>query len=776
MVLKSDMSQSSTRLYEFGAFRLDAIERVLWREGEMIVLPPKVFDTLWVLVKEEGRVVSKSELMEAIWANAAVEESNLSQNIYTLRRALGVDDQGRQFIETVPRRGYRFAVPVRLLDETPNDVANGATVATVATGANGANGANGATGANGANGANGTAVADDSQAFAAAQPAAPSALEKEIRPRSAFRTALFAGLGVVILSVLSFGVYQFVDRRGEKGHIAPIEQVRFQRLTDSGDVIHPTISPDGELLAYVRLGEEQGSVWIKQIETGGSLQPLPPSRKGYRSLAFSPDGQYLFFRDQADPGAIYQTPVFGGEQKKVADNVWSDFSVSPDGRRLAFIRRDAARNAHSLILANIDGGDARELGVRQSPLEYGEGAPAWSPDASKLVVSAGSQQPNLLIVDVSTGEEREAPTARWRNISKALWTADGRHLIFSARATDEPTSQLWMLAYPDGPLRRLTNDLEGYFWISLSVDGRKLVTRQQRMISHLWLLPDGDVKKARQLTFGVRNFDGYNGLAWAPDGKIVFSAFANNVTDLYSMNLDGSNRVQLTANAGQDNAFPSVSSDGRYIVFTSNRSGSMQLWRMDVDGRNQKQLTFGVGQKNDGQKDSANFAALSPDGGEVFFIRRGAGSPSIWKVSIEGGASVPVSRLTGATAEGFLSISPDGKWLTYHHVSASQKPGGENTLRIGAATTDGAAEPKLFDLPMRRPITQWSADSMAFDYAAGPFSTSSLWRQPIAGGGPQKLFDFPDRVFNFAWSRDGKNLVVSHGRQQGDALLITNLP
>src|SRR5262249_31807214 len=534
--------------------------------------------------------------------------------------------------------------------------------------------------------------------------------------------------------------------------------------------------PDGKLLAYVRLGGKQGSVWIKQIEMGVPYQPLPPSGKGYRSLAFSPDGQYLFFRDLADPGAIYQTPVFGGERKKVADNVWSDFSVSPDGRRLAFIRRDAARNAHSLVLSNIDGGDARELGVRPSPLEYGEGAPAWSPDSSKLVVSAGSQQPNLLIVDVSTGEEREAPTARWRNISKALWTPNGRNLISAARATDEPTSQLWRLEYPDGPLRRLTNDLEGYFWISLSGDGRKLVTRQQRMISHLWLLPDGDVKKKRQLTFGVRAFDGYHGIAWTPDGKIVFSAFANSVTDLYSMNPDGSNRVQLTANAGQDNAYPSVSSDGRYIVFTSNRSGSMQIWRMDIDGRNQKQLTFGAGQKNDGQKDSAQYAALSSDGREAFFIRRGAGPAAIWKVSIEGGAPVPVSRLTGATAEGFLSISPDGKWLTYHHVSASQKLGGENTLIIGAAPTDGAAEPKLFDLPMRRPITQWSADSMSFDYAAGPFNASSLWRQPIAGGGPQKLCDFPDRVFNFAWSRDGKNLAVSSGEQYGDALMIPNLP
>ncbi|MCI0388723.1 MAG: winged helix-turn-helix domain-containing protein [Acidobacteria bacterium] len=735
------MSQVSTKLYEFGAFRLDASERVLWRGEEMIVLPSKVFDTLWMLVKEEGRVVSKSELMEAIWTDAFVEESNVSQNIYMLRRTLGVDEQGRQFIETVPRRGYRFAVPVKLLEEASN----------------------------------GGVSANNSQAFAGTQtslapPSAPA--EKEIRQRTALRYTLFAGFGILILSSLGFGIYQFINRRGENEKIAPIEQVRFQRLTDSGDVVYPTISPDGELLAYVRLEEKQGSVWVKQIATGSLFQTLPPTRKGYRSLAFSPDGQYLFFREEADPGAIYQTATFGGAPKKVADNVWSDFSVSPDGKQFAFVRRDSARNAQLLILSNIEDGGARELSLRQSPLEYGVGAPAWSPDGSKLVVAGGLEQRNLLAVDVSTGKERELRTPRWRAIAKALWTPDGKHLIFSARATNEQSSQLWMLTYPDGAVRRLTNDLEYYFWLSLSADGRMLVTRQQRIFSYLWLLADGDVKKARQLTFGGRNFDGNFGLAWTPDGKIVFSSFAGNITDLYSMNRDGSNRLQLTANAGQDNGFPVVSSDGRYIVFTSNRAVARQIWRMDIDGRNQKQLTFG-----DGQKERAHYAALSSDGSEVFFIKHGAGPAAIWKVSIEGGTPVPVSRLTGATTEGFLSISPDGKWLAYHHVSAQPEARGEErTLRIGVLPTSGGDQPRLFDLPMRLPISQWSADSAAFDYIAGTFNSSSLWRQTLNGGEAQKLCDFPDRIFNFAWSRDGKNLVVSRGIQQGDALLITNLP
>jgi len=97
-------------------------------------------------------------------------------------------------------------------------------------------------------------------------------------------------------------------------------------------------------------------------------------------------------------------------------------------------------------------------------------------------------------------------------------------------------------------------------------------------------------------------------------------------------------------------------------------------------------------------------------------------------------------------------------------------------LRIGVLPIDGNADPKLFDLEVSRPIIQWSADSAAFYFVGGLFNSSSLCRQPLAGGEPQKLLNFPDSIFNFAWSRDGANLVVSRGKRQGDAILITNLP
>src|SRR5689334_11974439 len=106
------MDQQDNHSYEFGRFRLKVAERVLLREGELVPLTPKVFDILITLVEHGGQVVSKDDLMKRVWPNTFVEEGNLTQNISLLRKALGETPGGAQFIETVPRRGYRFAADV----------------------------------------------------------------------------------------------------------------------------------------------------------------------------------------------------------------------------------------------------------------------------------------------------------------------------------------------------------------------------------------------------------------------------------------------------------------------------------------------------------------------------------------------------------------------------------------------------------------------------------------------------------------------------------------
>jgi DNA-binding winged helix-turn-helix (wHTH) protein/tetratricopeptide (TPR) repeat protein len=102
------MLNQTGRIYEFGPFRLDPAEKILWRDGQPVPLTPKAFDTLLILVERGGRLVEKDELIRRLWPDSFVEENSLSQNIYLLRKALEKDGQGIRYIETVPRRGYRF--------------------------------------------------------------------------------------------------------------------------------------------------------------------------------------------------------------------------------------------------------------------------------------------------------------------------------------------------------------------------------------------------------------------------------------------------------------------------------------------------------------------------------------------------------------------------------------------------------------------------------------------------------------------------------------------
>src|SRR5262249_29571253 len=116
MVLKSFMGAEINQNYEFGRFVLKTSDRVLLRDSEPVALTPKTFDILVALVESGGQLVNKDDLMKRVWPNTFVEEGNLTQNVSLLRKALGDGVNGSQFIETVPRRGYRFVAPLKVAE------------------------------------------------------------------------------------------------------------------------------------------------------------------------------------------------------------------------------------------------------------------------------------------------------------------------------------------------------------------------------------------------------------------------------------------------------------------------------------------------------------------------------------------------------------------------------------------------------------------------------------------------------------------------------------
>lgn len=227
------------------------------------------------------------------------------------------------------------------------------------------------------------------------------------------------------------------------------------------------------------------------------------------------------------------------------------------------------------------------------------------------------------------------------------------------------------------------------------------------------------------------------------------------------MDADGNHSQQLMT--GTVPAFlASACPDGRYIVFSSYpsyRTGTTDIWRVGSDGTNPKQLTRG----------SDNFQpSCSPDGKWVVFVSN-VGGPRLWKISIEGGAPAQLTDYDSRSA----AISPDGKWIAATNVESDR-------MNIVVVPFEGGQPWKIFDYTAMSPspfcgCLRWTPDGQALAYIDTRKSVSNLWAQPLAGGPPRQITDFKSElIFDFAWSRDGKQLALARGTLTSDVVLIRN--
>ena len=197
----------------------------------------------------------------------------------------------------------------------------------------------------------------------------------------------------------------------------------------------------------------------------------------------------------------------------------------------------------------------------------------------------------VVIVDVASGAERVLPTPDWRQVARVAWLADGSGLLVNAQeSAGEASNQIFLVAYPSGEPRRLTNDLSSYSGLAVAPDGRSFVSIRNERRATIWTMPFDQAEKHRSITTEASADDGSHGVAWTPDGRIVYSKEASGNPDMWIMAADGSRRVQLTSTAGQD-VSPQVTSDGRFIVFVSDRDGGRRVWRMALDGSGATRLT-----------------------------------------------------------------------------------------------------------------------------------------------------------------------------------------
>ncbi len=742
------MEQPTRKRYLFDDFCLDTTDCQLLRRGEVIALPPKVFETLRVMVEHRGRILEKEFLMKSLWPDTFVEDGTLAQYVFLLRKALHEDTAAHRYIETVPRRGYRFVAQVQEVNgDAANDLGSPEASAVAAL-------------------QNGKFERYES---GGRQVNGTSPLRPLLPAPAAATRRFFQPIVIIIALLVSLltAAYFFLQRSEQP--FASNQAMQITKLTASGKAGLPVLSPDSKYVVY-RVDEAgKQSVWMRQIAAVNSVLIVPPAEVELIGLNFSPDGNYLYYTAYQRPpvyGTLYRVPVLGGSPTKLIDDIDSAVTFAPDGQRMAFMRIAPLESESSIITANVDGSQQQTLATRKLP-EYfhPEDGLAWSPDGTLIACPAGSSGPhgpfmNLVGVNTNSGQETLLTTQEWRRTGQIAWRHDGSGLVAVAWKKDSPlaSNQLWFFPYPKGEPRKITNDLHVYDGVHLSRDSRQLVTVQSAKIANLWLVPQADAGRAVQI--GGQSIDNHAhrlGLVWSPTGKIIYGSYASGNADLWQMNADGSQQQQLTTEAHLDLA-PAASTDGRHITFVSNREGGFGIWRMDAEGMNVLRLTKG-------QAD--HLPTFTPDGTTVFYTAAIHEQPTVWKIPATGGEPVQFTPYPAFSP----AVSPDGKWVALFIAMPKAL-----LHKLAILPITGGEPVKIFELvPPEIPVVRWSRDSRQLTYVDTKQGVSNIWGQPMAGGAAQQLTDFKtDHIFRFDWSPDGKTLLCERGFYVNDVVLLSD--
>jgi DNA-binding winged helix-turn-helix (wHTH) protein/Tol biopolymer transport system component len=571
--------------FVFNNFILDSEQRVLWKEGEAVPVSPKVFETLELLVMNEGRIVSKQEFMKALWPDSFVEDGNLTQNIFILRKLLGTSEEGRSYIETFSRRGYRFAGTIRR-EDVPLEGETSAPARAVFEEGN-------------SDSTSLPGLVDDLASPIEAQVSSPAAGHRMTKPLllvfiTAFIFLLVAGSGLALRwkTRIRVGAYRRITNDG-----------RAKDLLNTPSILVPV----GNALYFTEVIGDQSILAQVSAEGGEIAYGMAPSpRVHVVGFQQGSPGTLLFGANwpidanqpllEQDISSATGSPVFNLRAQ--------DASWSPDGGKLAYSQLG------NVFVRSSDGKTIQVATVRG--LAYW---PRWSPDGSRLRFSESYQgfHDRLWEVDSAGGGLHQlfADQADSDHVCCGSWTKSGRAFVYLSvqtsnskiriRTEDGGIGSRWTQQSLDlsaAPLDRWIAPLPG-------PDGKHLFAIGEQLHGRLVRI-DPATRRPEPFIGGISA----EGVSFSPDHEsIVWTAYPEGT--LWRSRSDGSGRVQLTQ-APLVARFPHWSPDGSTIVFTAASPGSdWQLYTVPANGGEVKVLV----PESRGQ----GVASWSPDGKALAF-------------------------------------------------------------------------------------------------------------------------------------------------------------
>jgi Tol biopolymer transport system component/DNA-binding winged helix-turn-helix (wHTH) protein len=553
----------------FDDFEADLRTEELFRSGTKVRLPHQSFHVLAILLEKPGQLVTREELRARVWpAGTLVEyDQGLNAAIKRLREALRDSAETPRFIETLPKRGYRFigaiqsgdspARPAILLSVEP------AVPETVATAPQP------------------DVAAPHEYVGTEREPTGTADATSGSRRKILFGAA--AALGLVLLAS---GAWWVVSHRSALQAQSGWEVVPFTSLP--GQEIAPTFSPDGSQIAFAWNGGEgaghQFDLYVKSLGSERLLQ-LTHQPSSRITPAWSPDGRVIAFIRQGDErSGIYVVPALGGTERRIvhggiAVGAFRQISWSPDGKQLAFSRY-GPKGLPQVELVTLESLTTQPLSPAPDCLDAAQ--PAFSPNGKQLALICFS---STAVYSIHTVELPHGPMKALTSImgfpQGLAWSADGSRLIFSNDAGGG--GKLWQLTL-EGRLTKLPFG-ENSSEPAVARDGRVAYVRSRGTVN-IWR---ANLTATQPEATAVRLI--YSTLAqmvprYSADGtRIAFQSNRSGSTEIWTTDAEGADPVRVTSFSGPLTSSPSWCSDGRRIAFDSRASGVSAIYVEDISER-----------------------------------------------------------------------------------------------------------------------------------------------------------------------------------------------
>jgi Tol biopolymer transport system component/DNA-binding winged helix-turn-helix (wHTH) protein len=654
----------------FGVFELDPSAGELRKHGVRVKLQDQPFAVLLILLERPGQIVTKEELQQRLWpADTFVEfDKGIYNAMKRLRETLGDEAETPRYIETIPKRGYRFLTEVHKI------------------------------------GSNASSVPLEPPPLKLG----PSSINLEQRTiGSPVGTGnlpakrVWLSVGATLLALLcAIGIWRY-SRNRSVGPQPSMETVPLAGLT--GFESEAAFAPDGNHVAFALHDSKNPGIYTTAVGSEKSLRLT--DHFSDCCPRWSPDGRQIAFSRFVEDGFdLYVVPASGGSEHRLSS--WPPeghliskvpkyqaivrcFDWSPDGKVLAF-SDNRSDNTHSWIaLLSLVDSTVRPLTSPQSPsVDY---APVFSPDGLTVAfirgIAAGVVE-DLYLVPVAGGSPKRLTFDNAWIDAPPAWTPDGRDIVFSS--TRGGSTTLWRIPASGGTPQPMPGVGPGSYVPSISSKGHQLLYQQ---ISgghpNIWRLNLGDQTHSQGPPAIV--ISGKGGSArphFSPDGKrIAFESDRLGYPEIWACDSDGSNCGQLTSLHGVAGA-ARWSPDGKYIAFEYRPKERSELYLLEVASGVVRMLTTLPGADNGGPD-------WSRDGKWIYFYSdQGGGSFQVWKTQISGGPPVQVTKRGGV----FAAESVDGRFLYY---SKFESPG------IWKMPLSGGEEIRVLDQPAGDDWCNW---------------------------------------------------------------------